>query len=93
VLSGPAIERLNGVPELIEVVTTNTVPMPLEKRARLKNLTVLSVAAIFGEAMRCNTLGRSVGELFAFWHEDEPPQGQRPDPAECTPPDPAGEPG
>jgi hypothetical protein len=34
-------------------------------------MTVLSVASIFGEAMRCNTLGRSVGELFAFWEEEE----------------------
>jgi hypothetical protein len=34
-------------------------------------MTVLSVASIFGEAIRCNTLGRSVGELFAFWQEEE----------------------
>ena len=69
VFSGPAIERLRALPEIDEIVTTNTVPIPKQKR--LPNMTVLSVASIFGEAMRCNTLGRSVGELFAFWEEEE----------------------
>jgi ribose-phosphate pyrophosphokinase len=69
VFSGPAIDRLRALPEIAEIVTTNTVPIPEEKR--LPNMTVLSVASIFGEAMRCNTLGRSVGELFAFWEEEE----------------------
>ena len=70
VFSGPAIERMRAIPEIDEIVTTNTVPMPEDKR--LPNMTVLSVASIFGEAIRCNTLGRSVGKLFAFWL-DEPP--------------------
>jgi ribose-phosphate pyrophosphokinase len=70
VFSGPAIDRLRDIPEIKEIVTTNTVPVPEEKR--LPNMTVLSVASIFGEAIRCNTLGRSVGKLFAFWL-DEPP--------------------
>jgi ribose-phosphate pyrophosphokinase len=69
VFSGPAIERLCGLAEITEIVTTNTVPIPPAKR--LLNMTVLSVASIFGEAIRCNTLGRSVGELFAFWQEEE----------------------
>ena len=69
VFSGPAIDRLRSIPEIDEIVTTNTVPIAEAKR--LPNLTVLSVASIFGEAMRCNTLGRSVGELFAFWEEEE----------------------
>jgi ribose-phosphate pyrophosphokinase len=69
---GPAIERLRAIPEITEIVTTNTVPVPEEKR--LPNMTVLSVASIFGEAIRCNMLGRSVGQLFAFWM-DEPPSG------------------
>jgi ribose-phosphate pyrophosphokinase len=69
VFSGPAIDRLRALPEIDEIVTTNTVPIPEEKR--LPNMTILSVASIFGEAMRCNTLGRSVGKLFAFWEEEE----------------------
>ncbi len=69
VFCGPAIKRLRAIPEISEIVTTNTVPIPLEKR--LPNMTILSVAQIFGDAMRCNTLGRSVGKLFAFWLEEE----------------------
>ena len=74
VFSGPAIDRLRAVPEIDDIVTTNTVPMPQEKR--LPNMTILSVAPIFGEAIRCNTLGRSVGKLFAFWL-DEPQTGKQ----------------
>jgi ribose-phosphate pyrophosphokinase len=69
VFCGPAIERLRAIPEIQEIVTTNTVPIPEEKR--LPNMTVLSVASIFARAIRCNTLGRSVGELFAFWLEEQ----------------------
>jgi len=69
VFSGPAIERLRTIPEIEEIVTTNTVPMPADKR--LPNMTVLSVASIFGEAIRCNIMGRSVGKLFAFWLDEQ----------------------
>jgi len=69
VFSGPAIERLRAIPEIDEIVTTNTVPIPEEKR--LPNMTILSVASIFGDAMRCNTVGRSVGKLFAFWLDEQ----------------------
>jgi ribose-phosphate pyrophosphokinase len=69
VFCGPAIDRFRALPEISEIVTTNTVPIPPEKR--LPNMTVLSVASIFGDAMRCNTLGRSVGKLFAFWLDEQ----------------------
>jgi len=60
-LVGPAVERLRDLP-LKEIVTTNTVPIPKEKR--LPNMTVLSVASLLGEvALRAHE-GRSVGELF-----------------------------
>ena len=65
VFSGSAIERLCKIPEIAEIVTTNTVPIPPEKR--LPNMTILSVAPIFGEAIRRNLMGQSVGALFAFW--------------------------
>lgn len=73
VFSGPAILRLQSVPEIDEIVTTNTVPLPDEKC--LPNMTILSVASIFGEAIRCNTLGRSVGKLFAFWLDEQQARG------------------
>jgi ribose-phosphate pyrophosphokinase len=63
VLSGPAIERLSKL-DLKEIVTTNTVPIPAEKRAKLPNMTVLSVAPLLGEVIMRAHDGRSVGELF-----------------------------
>ncbi len=68
VFSGPAIERLRSFPEIDEIVTTDTVPIPPEKR--LPNMNILSVASIFGQTIRCNTLGQSVGKLFAFWLDE-----------------------
>ncbi|MBM3190013.1 MAG: ribose-phosphate pyrophosphokinase [Chloroflexi bacterium] len=69
VFCGSAIERLGNMREIEEIVTTNTVPIPPEKR--LPNMTILSVAPIFGEAIRRNILGQSVGSLFAYW-PDQP---------------------
>lgn len=71
VFSGQSIARLSAVPEIEEIVTTNTVPIPPEKR--LPNMTILSVAPIFGEAIRRNIAGQSVGSLFAFWPDVEQP--------------------
>jgi ribose-phosphate pyrophosphokinase len=68
VFSGNAIERLQAVPNIVEIVTTNTVP-PLAKEKITENMTVLSVAPILGEALRRNILGQSVGSLFAYWPE------------------------
>jgi ribose-phosphate pyrophosphokinase len=57
----PAIERLKSQ-EISEIVTTNTVSIPAERR--LPNLTVLSVAPLLGEVILRAHEGRSVGELF-----------------------------
>ena len=61
VLSGPAVERLreSGVSEF---VTTDTLPIPSHKR--LPFMTQLSVAPLFGEAIRRIHTGGSVGQLF-----------------------------
>jgi ribose-phosphate pyrophosphokinase len=62
--TGSALERLAAIPEIREIVTTNTVPLPPEKR--LPTMTVLSVAPVFGEAIRRNTAGETVAPLFAY---------------------------
>lgn len=62
---GRALERLSAVPEITEIVTTDTAYLPPEKR--LPHITVLSVAPIIGEAIRHNYLGESIGNLFSFW--------------------------
>jgi ribose-phosphate pyrophosphokinase len=57
----PAIDQLAKLP-IKEIVTTNTVPIPPEKR--LPNMTILSVAPLLGEVILRAHEGRSVGELF-----------------------------
>ena len=62
VLSGSAMERLGKSP-IKEVVLTDTIPVPPHKRNG--KVTVLSVAPLFGEAIRRIHLGESVGALFS----------------------------
>lgn len=61
--TGTAIERLSEQPDVVEIVTTNTVPIPPEKR--LRNMTILSVAPLFAETIRRIHNGESVSSLFA----------------------------
>lgn len=63
IFTGPAIDRLRAVPEIAEIVTTDTVPLPPEKR--LPNLHTLSIAPLFAEAIRRIHDGESVSSLFA----------------------------
>ncbi len=64
ILSDPAVERLAAAP-VAQIITTDTVPIPSEKRDRLgEKLTVLSVAPLLGEVIRRAHEGRSVGEMF-----------------------------
>ncbi len=60
--TGKAIERLAGLDNLEEIVTTNTVPIAEEKR--LPNMTVLSIAPLLAEAISRIHKGESVSALF-----------------------------
>ena len=60
-LSGPAVDRLKNAP-VREVVVTNTVPIPDEKR--FDSLKVLSIAPLVGDAIDAVFEDRSVSELF-----------------------------
>jgi ribose-phosphate pyrophosphokinase len=59
--SEPAIDRIKNSP-LREVVVTNTVPIPEEKR--LENLTVLSIAPIIARTILAVFRDESVSEIF-----------------------------
>jgi len=59
--SGKAVERLNAVPDIVEIVSTNTVPGP----EGLNRLTTVSVAPLFAEAVRRINCGESVSGLFS----------------------------
>ena len=61
VLSGPAMDRIKAS-GLEEVVVTNSIPVPDEKRAA--RVTVLSVAPLLGEAIRRIHDEESVSTLF-----------------------------
>jgi ribose-phosphate pyrophosphokinase len=60
--TGTAIARLASQPDIAEIVTTDTVPIPREKR--LANMKVLSIAPLLGEAIRRIHIGASVSVLF-----------------------------
>ncbi|MCL5884918.1 MAG: ribose-phosphate pyrophosphokinase [Deltaproteobacteria bacterium] len=61
VLSGPAIERLEGS-EIEELVVTNTIP--LGSKAACRRIRVLSVAPLLGEAIKRVHFNDSVSSLF-----------------------------
>lgn len=61
VLSGAAVERIRGL-RVKEVVVTDSVRVPPEKR--IDKITVLSVANLFGEAIKRIHTGESVSALF-----------------------------
>jgi len=60
--TGKAIARLRAQRDIAEIVTTDTVPVPPEKR--LPNMKVLSVAPLLAEAIRRIHVGKSVSGLF-----------------------------
>jgi ribose-phosphate pyrophosphokinase len=63
ILSGPALERIERS-KLERIFATNTVPLS-EKAAATGRFSVLSVAELFGEAIRRINEGSSVSSLFA----------------------------
>jgi ribose-phosphate pyrophosphokinase len=60
--TGKAIERLAAQSDITEIVTTDSVPIPPEKR--LPNMKVLSIAPLLAEAIRRIHVGQSVSVLF-----------------------------
>ncbi len=62
VLSGPALDRINGS-ILEEVIVTNTIPMD-DKTEKCKKLRVLSVAPLLGEAIKRIHEESSISSLF-----------------------------
>jgi ribose-phosphate pyrophosphokinase len=79
VFSGAAIDRIASS-SLTEIIVTDTIPLPPD--ATDPRITVLSVAPLFGEAIKRIHRGESVGALFSsevemveemtFWDESAP---------------------
>lgn len=70
VFSGSALERLGQIPQIVEVVTTDTVP-PQLSTAHPFRMTILPVAHLFGEAIWRNYTRQSIGGLFSYGQESE----------------------
>jgi ribose-phosphate pyrophosphokinase len=62
VFSGRAVERFRVQRDVREIVTTDTLPIPAEKR--LPNMTILSIAPLLAETIRRIHVGESVSSLF-----------------------------
>ena len=60
--SDGALERIAAVPEVEEIVCTNTVPIPAD--GPVPKLTVISIAPALAEAIRRIHEGESVSALF-----------------------------
>ena len=58
------LERLADIPQISEIVTTDTVYIPPEKRH--PKLKIRSVAPIFADAIRQNLSHQSLNDLFVF---------------------------
>jgi len=63
VLSGPAIDRLKNAP-IKTMVLTDTILIPDEKK--LNNMNIVTVADVFGAAIKRIHNGESVSSLFEF---------------------------
>ena len=59
--TGKAIERLRAQADVDEIVVTNTVPIPPEKR--LPNMRVISIAPLLAEAIRRTHNGESISSM------------------------------
>ena len=58
------LERLGEIPQITDILTTDTVFIPPEKRH--PKLKVLSVAPIFADAIRYNMLHQSLKDLYVY---------------------------
>lgn len=63
ILSGAAPEVLRDA-DIDEIVVTDSIPVPDEKRAAIPNLRVLSTAKLFGDAILRIHGGRSISEMM-----------------------------
>lgn len=61
---GSAKKRLDAVPQIVEIVATDTVPLPSERRP--DKLVTLYTGPVFAGAIRQNYNQQSIGDLFDF---------------------------
>jgi len=64
-----ALKRLQAIPQITQIITTDSVPIPIEKR--VSKLEILTVAPLFGDAIWRNYSHQSIGDLFTFSEDTE----------------------
>jgi ribose-phosphate pyrophosphokinase len=62
--SANALQRLREIPQIYQIITTDTVPQSEEHKNL--NIEIISVASVFGEAIWRNATRQSIGNLFTF---------------------------
>jgi ribose-phosphate pyrophosphokinase len=62
--TGDSLQQLDDFPQVTKIITTDTVPIAPEKRN--PKLEIISVAPVFGEAIRRNLLRQPIGDLFSY---------------------------
>ncbi len=68
---GDALEQITGIPEVQEIIATDTVPLTLEVQKKYPKLTLLSVAPLIAEAILKNHLRQSIGSLFSYGPDED----------------------
>jgi len=66
---GNALERLHALPQVKKIITTDTVPIPPEKRS--PEMVILSVAPLIAEAIHHNYCRISIGTLFDYGEAED----------------------
>lgn len=69
VFTGDALDRLTEFPQIVEIITTDTVPIDPEKQG--PKLEIISVAPVFGEAIWRNSTRQPIGDLFTYSDDEE----------------------
>jgi ribose-phosphate pyrophosphokinase len=64
-----ALEKLAAIPQVTEIVTTDTVYIPPERRNG--KLHIVSIAGLLGEAIWMNHTGQSISNLFAYGDDNQ----------------------
>ena len=62
-LSGPAVDRLRAAP-IEQIAITDSIPIPKDKRDKLPNMTIVSVAPLLADAIKRIHEDQSVSEIF-----------------------------
>ncbi len=68
---GDALEQITRIPEVQEIIATDTVPLASNIQERFPKLSILSVAPLIAEAIWKNYNRQSIGSLFSYGSDDE----------------------